>query len=326
MGTGTTSTDKCRVGSNNFGRLLHTWIIGTDPSITYFEKVCSGDTLTGVAQQIAAWDTASAASIATLSVGGNDVFFSDLVWNCVITPNTARLGSTNRANCVATEEKAMEYMNDNTDSGLQYKLKEAYISILEKSGQSVRPHQFYVIRTCLNRITLADTAQSFHLYVTSYVAFFNADTTDCDKTTFHYFWAAYDPSSDPILNRIVYLTTDLRAELNNLVITLNSVIQAAVNDANTEYGTSQVHFVDVNAYYDIGQHRWCENPNAEFHEPDPDRVDTYFFFSAWKDTSISGALDVGFPPLLLFSFSPHWSNISLPLLIHLPLISRKRLK
>ncbi|KAH6720758.1 SGNH hydrolase-type esterase domain-containing protein [Leptodontidium sp. MPI-SDFR-AT-0119] len=265
MGTGTTSTDKCRVGSNNFGKLLHLWM--NDASVEYVEKVCSGDTLTGLAGQISSWSNPGRASIGTLSIGGNDIGFSDLVWACVITPNTARTGQKERANCVAAEQTAMNYMSDSGITGLRYKLKDAYLSILRKSS-----HDY------------------FHLYVTGYANFFNEVTTDCADSSFHYWWGDYKPKSDWPTNRIVHLTTDLRSELNTLVTRLNAVIAGAVSDANNEYGKSQVHFVDVEPSFSAG-HRWCENPVGEFHEPDESRADTWFFLSAWKDVSISAAAE-----------------------------------
>ena len=133
MGTGTTSTDKCRVGSENFGKLIYASL--GDSDINYEQKVCSGDTLTGVGKQIANWTNYETATIGTLSVGGNDIGFSDLVWNCVITPNTARLGSTNRKNCVASENKARTYLNDQSENGLRYRLSQTYLSILAKAEQ-----------------------------------------------------------------------------------------------------------------------------------------------------------------------------------------------
>jgi hypothetical protein len=109
-----------------------------DANIEYVEKVCSGDTLTGLTGQINSWSNPERASIATLSIGGNDVGFSSLLRYCVITPNTGPSGSANRANCVASEKKATDYMLDPGTTGLRYKLKEAYLSILRKSGHDVR--------------------------------------------------------------------------------------------------------------------------------------------------------------------------------------------
>lgn len=130
--------------------------------------------------------------------------------------------------------------------------------------------------------TAKNCFQDFHIYVTSYIGFFNYDELDCDKTTFHYWFAQYNPPWDP---RIVLLKTTLRKELNDLVDQLNGVIKAAVDDANHEHGRDQVHYVDINARY--GTHRWCEK--GDFHEPDPGRKETWWFLSAWPDVAIGEA-------------------------------------
>ncbi|KAH7380166.1 SGNH hydrolase-type esterase domain-containing protein [Pyrenochaeta sp. MPI-SDFR-AT-0127] len=257
MGTGTTTTDGCRVGENNYGKLLHnSW---KDGSIPFENKVCSGDTTKGLNRQIDEWKDPKKANIGTVSMGGNDLGFSDLVYYCIITPNTARLGSTNRKNCLDAEKKAQEKMNDQGADGMKAKLKAAYLRILEKAGRS-----------------------DFQLYATSYVGFFNFDTTDCDKSTFHYWWAAYNPPSDWPLNRIVYLTRDLRREIDGLVMGLNKVIEEAVSEANAEHGGQQIHYVDVNGRFMA--RRWCEQ--GDWHEPAPKVDTTWFFLSGWPDVSI----------------------------------------
>ncbi|KAF2729342.1 SGNH hydrolase [Polyplosphaeria fusca] len=263
MGTGTTTGDACRIGENNFGDLLRKWF--DDDSKAYERKVCSGDTTKGLNRQIDEWADPSKATLGTVSISGNDVGFSDLVWYCIITPNTARLGSTNRKNCEDAEQRARDMMNDQGGDGLKAKLKAAYLKILDKSGRS-----------------------DFHLYVTSYAGFFNVDTTDCDKSTFHYWWAAYNPPSDWPTNRIVYLSQDLRKEINQLVTDLNKVIQSAVQEANNPNGGSQtdrIHFVDVDQTFNA--HRWCEQ--GDYHEPAPQIQSTFFFLSGWPDVSIDGA-------------------------------------
>jgi len=140
LGTGTTSTDSCRVGENNYGKLLHkSW---NNDKIPFESKVCSGDTLIGLNRQIDGWNVKhqNESNVGTVSIGGNDVGFSDLVWYCIITPNTARWGSTNRANCVDAEKKARSLMQDKSGNGLQAKLKAAYIRIMQRSYRSVSNH------------------------------------------------------------------------------------------------------------------------------------------------------------------------------------------
>lgn len=90
----------------------------------------------------------------------------------------------------------------------------------------------------------------------------------------------------------MYLTVALRQELNGLVVKLNQVTSKAVDDVNRELGSKAVHFVDVMPYFD--NHRWCEkSADPQFHEPDENRADTWYFLSGWKDvdaTSLLGAL------------------------------------
>lgn len=86
--------------------------------------------------------------------------------------------------------------------------------------------------------------------------------------------------------------------MGNVVLQLNEVIQIAVNNANSEHGRTQVHYVDVESRFDY--HRWCENPNVEFHEPNEGRDDTWFFLSSWRDVPINGDADVSFLQLSPF--------------------------
>ncbi|KAJ5824723.1 esterase family protein [Penicillium robsamsonii] len=173
-------------------------------------------------------------------MGGNDLGFSDIVWYCIITPNTARWGSTDRKNCVAAEDRARALMNDQGESGLRYKLSALYRSILDKAEQP-----------------------DLSLFVTG----------------FHYFLGGYKPPSDGWWpNRIVYHTSSLRTKLNLLVSQLNDLIKAAVQDVNSQVGSTNAYYVDVQQKFDT--HRWCEQ---EIHEPDSSTANTYFFLGAWSD-------------------------------------------
>ncbi|KAK6065946.1 esterase family protein [Seiridium cupressi] len=261
MGTGTTSTDKCRVGSNNYGTLLYQSF--ADSTIPFQSTACSGDTLTGLASQISSWSTSDVSTVGTVSIGGNDVGFSDMAYYCLLTPNTVYLGSQNRAYCTDAKTKAYNMMSDTSESGLRYKLTQAYISTLNKANKD-----------------------DFHLYVTGYPSFFNYDTSDCQYSSFHYWWGGYNPTSDPVLNRIVYLTEDLRLEIDDLVDTLNQLLEYAVEDANDQWGSDQVHFVSMNPSWD--GHRWCEDG---VHEPDSSAANTWFFLSAWPDVTADGSAD-----------------------------------
>lgn len=100
----------------------------------------------------------------------------------------------------------------------------------------------------------------------------------------------YCPPSDRYCEKHnnAYLTVALRQELNRLVVKLNDVTQSAVEKANKEVGSEQVHFVDVGPYFD--NHRWCEksdDPNVR--ESNENREDTWYFLSGWKDFDIDGS-------------------------------------
>lgn len=136
MGTGTTSGDTYRVGSNNFGNLLHK-SFGND-NIPYQRKACSGDTTKGLNRQIDEWKDPARASIGTVSIGGNNIGFTDLVWYCILTPNTGHSSDATRARCLEAEKKARDMIRDDGENGIKAKLIAAYLRILQKSGRSVR--------------------------------------------------------------------------------------------------------------------------------------------------------------------------------------------
>lgn len=278
MGTGTTKGDKCRVGSNNYGDLLYKYL--DDKSIAYDgPQSCSGDTTVELMQKIDSWKTAAQTNLATLTIGGNDLGFADLVWYCVITPDTRSLGSTNRKKCEEAQKKALSLILDEGNDGLKSKLKAAYIKILQKAH---------------------DAGSDLMLYVAGYPVFFNTETEDCKDSSFHYWWGGYKPSSDWFLHRIVYLDKKLRSELFELVFHTNTAIGEAVDEANAEWGETAVRFINVdNSFGHNGvDHRWCSSEDV--HEPDENREDTWFFLSGWKDVSLPPSLfKLGLDPAMI---------------------------
>lgn len=140
LGTGTTSVDKCRVGSNNYGNLLMQYT--DNPQVYYQPKQCSGDNIVGVAKQIDSWHAGNStkADLATLSVGGNDVWFSDFVKRCILTINPLGSSSGYREDCLVLEARADNYLRKGKDDqdGLRFKLKTQYLKIMRFSGREVR--------------------------------------------------------------------------------------------------------------------------------------------------------------------------------------------
>lgn len=265
MGTATTSGDSCRRGSNNYGELLFQWL----GEGSFSDYACSGDTTVGLGRQIDrfALQNTGGHMISTLTMGGNDVLFSEIVRNCVITMGLdwPTSGEQYRKDCLATEDKARGMIQDTGPDGLGAKLMAGYKRILDTAESSKTSRPF----------------RSMQLFVPGYVGFFNHDTVDCDFTSFYYWnptWDAQQPCCK------VYLTRELRRELNDLVNMLNDLIVDTVARANAERGTEQVHYIDMQPYFD--GHRWCETNGDDYHDPDENIRSTYFFLSGWQDFPI----------------------------------------
>ncbi|KGO69674.1 Glycoside hydrolase, family 71 [Penicillium italicum] len=247
MGTGNTpKAQKCRVGSNNFGQLLYKSFAG---GFDYQNLACSGDTVAGMYNKLHGWQNPTVDSLATMTIGGNDLDFSNIVKHCILRYLNAFIG-WNAAWCYHYKSAAKSLMADTGADGLQYKLTSIYLRIIGWAQQN----------------------PDFNLYIAGYPRFFNADTTQCNDVSFRYWgWDKTDRSD-------VWLTNSLRTEMNDLVTSLNTVIEAAVLDANNLVGKNVTHFVDVDPSFE--GHRWCE-PGVI--EPDPSHMSTAFFLSGWPD-------------------------------------------
>lgn len=129
MGTSVTSGDSCRRGGNNYGSLLKAWL---DSEIFEFQNLaCSGDTVVGLNRQIDEWIKGDPASttIATLTLGGNDIGFADLK-DCVLTPFFSSAAEYREA-CLKAEDNALALIEDVGENGLGWKLRTAYKRIMD---------------------------------------------------------------------------------------------------------------------------------------------------------------------------------------------------
>jgi hypothetical protein len=260
FGTGTTSGDSCRRGQFSYPNQIASTV---SSSIDFQNLPCSGAKVTdvlsgGTDSQIDAWVNANLANIATLSIGGNDLGFSEVLDSCVI-----KVLDRFSGDC----DKAISKANDIIQFGqLSGNITLALSQIINKSGRA-----------------------DFKIYVTGYTAFFNVDTDYCDQTTFWYWnphhaglFETLDPQVDPAL------TKDLRLRLNNLVTDLNRLLIGAIDNVNTG-GTQHAVFVDPNTRFN--GHRFCEQDNGQdVQEPAPNRQDTWFFLSAWPDNNLANSI------------------------------------
>jgi lysophospholipase L1-like esterase len=126
MGTGSTSGDKCRVGSNNFGKLLHdSFTEGFD----YQNLACSGDTVAGLYDKLHGWQNPTIDSLATMTIGGNDLGFSNIIKHCILRYFNSVIG-WDAGWCSHYKSAAKSFMADTGADGLQYKLTSIYLRII----------------------------------------------------------------------------------------------------------------------------------------------------------------------------------------------------
>ena len=191
----------------------------------------------------------AAADIATISIGGNDIGFYNILTACVL-----RFGGYWAGDCDTEVAKANDIL--------------------------ASPELFINITSALKEILDHNGKDSFKIYMTGYVTFFNETTPLCESSTFRIWNPHYDSTHKE--EGQPWLTKALRAQLNDVVKTLNTMLGEVAHSVNTYYATAQrVVFVDPNAAY--AGHRWCEDG---VYEPDNDRLDTWLFLSSTPDNSL----------------------------------------
>ena len=200
-----------------------------------------------------------------MSLGGNDVGFSDIVKACLLKP-----GGPVSADCDTTVQSSIDKIND---QDLQDQLFKVYDAVFDKM-----PADYH-----------------YQLYQLLYHHFFNVEdsSTWCNDQTF-----GLIPGYRPLL------TLDLRRQLNNLVTTLNQRIEGiAKSYLQSKWPPKQPHApgwfrdriftvnpemqFDGHNYYGLfDNHRFCEigveDPN--FHDPS-----TWFFGWRTDDVTMVGA-------------------------------------
>lgn len=191
----------------------------------------------------------SVADIATISIGGNDIGFYNILTACVLWVGGYWAGDCNKEVAKAYDILAGPDLSANITSALR--------EIIDKNGH-----------------------EAFRVYMTGYVTFFNETTTLCESSSFRIWNPHYDKSQNETGQP--WLTTGLRAQLNGVVLALNAVLKETAEFINVHYAnTERVIFVDPNSAY--AGHRWCEEG---VYEPDDDRLDTWLFLSSTPDNSL----------------------------------------
>ena len=268
----------CSRYTEAYGEVMQVVIDGPpyDPASRQFAFIaCSGETSTEMlSTQVPNMDPK--VDMATITVGGNDIGFKDLLWNCIFL-----FGGFGSQDCSDQITESTGLINNNLPGDLD----KLFPAILAKAKNSW-----------------------FKLYITGYAQFFNAVTTPCNNVSFN-FWEE-KPENLP------NLTTTLRTSFNNMADQLNGQIKDAVARANAKDIREPIIFVDYDDLYgghrycDVGikepdledENRWFqENWLFEQHAPYSGANDSQTFLNAANSALQSNSS---------LRLSTYWTNIT----------------
>ncbi|CAK7220177.1 hypothetical protein SEUCBS140593_004144 [Sporothrix eucalyptigena] len=290
-----TKEESCRLGLGAYPALLHTdlgidvgdllYVNGKkgksgkdgEKNLTAFQWLsCTGATTIDVLGSSASspgqidalvTDPAAAAlDFITLSIGGNDLGFFDVINACVFRFYGYYSGTCEAA-LLAAEALVAEDDHSASPTSFSARLTVILLQLLERVRWEKRPQ--------------------FRIIVTGYARFFNADTDLCDSCSMSVWWHYGNATGIPSnATDTTYLTKGLRRRMNNLVAGANRKLAAIVEQVNRRFSGSgheshkapHILFVDYDAAFD--GHRFCE-PGVV--EPDYKRDETWFFLVGGTD-------------------------------------------
>ncbi|KAG8170118.1 hypothetical protein KVR01_000863 [Diaporthe batatas] len=221
-----------------------------DPGAAFEFLACSGATSPEIlSSQVSKLGTGY--DLITVSAGGNDVGLSDILNSCVFQWNPFR-------NCEDDMQATLNLIRDTLPGNLD----KLYAGLADKinTGRKV--------------------------YVTGYASFFDNSTTECDSTTWSFWFNTENKQK---------LTTQRRTLMNELTLATNAAIEAAVKRAGSAF-----EFVGYDQYFSVLQGRFCE---AGVKEPQGDRNGLLFFQWTSTDTT-SKLLPRGTDESALFAADP----------------------
>ncbi|CAK7222967.1 hypothetical protein SBRCBS47491_005044 [Sporothrix bragantina] len=303
-----TKEESCRLGLGAYPALLHTdlgidVVIDNgveaqgkkgktgqdgDTNITAFQWLsCTGATTVDVLGsssstpgQIDALVTdpsLAALDFLTLSIGGNDLGFFDVINACVFRFYGYYSGTCEAA-LLAAEALVAEDDHSTSPTSFSSRLTVILLQLLERVRWEKRPQ--------------------FRILVTGYARFFNADTDICDSCSMSVWWHYGNVTGVPSnATDTTYLTKGLRRRMNHLVAGANRKLAAVVDQVNERFSATghgykkvapRILFIDYDAAFD--GHRFCE-PGVV--EPDYKRDATWFFLVGGTDNDNGNDRDDG---------------------------------
>lgn len=199
--------------------------------------------------------------MATLSVGGNDIDFPGIIFNCILETHLPGGAGPPARSC--EEQKKVTW-----DLLISPDLEENIAGTIKKvvdKGQSG---------------TIGD---NFRLYVTGFPQFFSEETDECDSVTF-----ARTANPNPDGKDHTMMTQENRKEFNSMSVQLNKAIAAAVS----RFPNDHVSWISIDD--SMQGHRYCE-PGVK--EPDQQNQNLWLYhypYNEAKDDSLDDALLAAF--------------------------------
>ncbi|KAI9674953.1 MAG: hypothetical protein M1817_001359 [Caeruleum heppii] len=186
--------------------------------------------------------------MATLAVGGDDIDFPGILFNCILETHIPGGGPPARS-CDDQRKHSWGLINSpDLVNNLDHLIKKTV-----KKGREG---------------TIGD---KFKLYVTGYGEFFNAVDKACDDVTFA---RTANPKDDG--KEHIKLTTELRGDFNDMSVALN----AAIEDAVARNKDEGVKFIDIQGNGALDGHRFCE-PGVK--EPDQNNDKLWFWHYPYNE-------------------------------------------
>lgn len=230
LGAGPRIDFVCSRYGYSYPNLLHNSYLGDDPNRTHQFLACTGAKSGEILQnQVPMLE--NGIDFLTISAGGNDIGLTPILNNCIY-----QFYLAGENDCVTAIQDARKKVADETE--LYYNITELINAAKPKMNET---HGI--------------------IHVTGYAGFFGTEDNLCDNVT----WAVWrDMESEK-----QYLKLDLRKQLDEMVRSVNKVLQKATDDAGPN-----VHFIDYNEHIKKGRGRYCE---AGVQEPAPNRLGLNFY-------------------------------------------------
>jgi hypothetical protein len=202
--------------------------------------------------------------MATLSVGGNDVGFFNIMQECIF--------------------RFMDFTCPEIITDHSQQCNEAVAESQTKIRSTATEDNLYRVYSEIIDNTHSQTG-NFALFVTAYPRFFATDSRECDSMNFNFWKPCYEPYTfggchGYDLSKInPKMTLELRKTLNGLTDDVNALIKRLVErKASTLPPNRKIFFVDYNKEFE--GHRLCE---VGVEEPEIRSNHTWVFTNSYKN-------------------------------------------